>query len=336
MHSLRDEITQSFRTAPLFALAVLLTLGVTGIIGLMVFLMVVLKHGFLGITHGTDPSHRVHDLTFGFLFGVTVMGLLAQLRRPWANVAGMLMALIPWGGLLLAGILSADVYRVMVINPSRLVAPATVITALLHPTGRAFFRSFSVSRVNWVMLALVIIASVPLLAFTIVNIRLQRTVPDDHAAMGHYGFMAAFGFTVIGVSLLASLRPDGWRLTAWVAGILPTLLGLISLAYPGNASSLSRAWALAAIAWGILFIVVAELTQAVRSPKYLRSELKGGAGMEPDREPATGTPHRVNLFGVILLILLLLFMIMMLIGGGHGPGRHLPFGDSGGYPWPLL
>jgi membrane-bound metal-dependent hydrolase YbcI (DUF457 family) len=84
----------------------------------------------------------------------------------------------------------------------------------LHPTGRAFFRLFNVSRINWVLLALVIIAAVPLLAFASTNIRLQATVAEDHAEMGHYGFMAAFGFTVVAVGVLASLRPDGWSLTA--------------------------------------------------------------------------------------------------------------------------
>ncbi|MBI2912206.1 MAG: hypothetical protein HYY05_08685, partial [Chloroflexi bacterium] len=92
---------QSLRASPIFAVAVLLTLGIAGLIGLMVLLMQ-LQPGFMGMAHGTDPSHRTHDLTFGFLFGVAVVGLLAQLRRPSQNVAGMVMALIPWAGLLLA------------------------------------------------------------------------------------------------------------------------------------------------------------------------------------------------------------------------------------------
>jgi hypothetical protein len=182
----------------------------------------------------------------------------------------MLMALIPWVGLLLAAVLSTDVPRVILFNPSPSVAAVTVITALLHPTGREFFRSFSVSRVNWVMLALVIIAAVPLLVFASTNIGLQGTVPDAHAGMGHYGFMAAFSFTVIGVGLLASVRPDGWRLTAWVAGLLPALLGFSSLLYPVS-SSLSLPWALAAMAWGVGFVAVAERTRDAEGPALLGS-----------------------------------------------------------------
>ena len=75
MHLLR-EMMHSLRTSPIFAVFVLLTLGWAGVIGLMVFLMI-LQPGFMGMAHGTQPSHRVHDLTYGFLFGVAVLGMLA-------------------------------------------------------------------------------------------------------------------------------------------------------------------------------------------------------------------------------------------------------------------
>jgi hypothetical protein len=255
----------SLRASPIFAFYVLVTLGVAGVVGLITFNFI-----DMGMTHFGVPQHRVHDLTFGFVFTTGVVGILAQLRRPSKNVAGMLMALIPWVGLLLAAVLSTDVPRVMLFNPSPAVAAVTVIAVLLHPTGREFFRSFSVSRVNWVMLALVIIVAVPLLAFASTNIGLQGTVTDDHAGMGHYGFMAAFSFTVIGVGLLASVRPDGWRLTAWVAGLLPALLGLASLLYPVS-SSLSLPWALAAIAWGAGFVAAAERTRDTKGQTLLGS-----------------------------------------------------------------
>ena len=62
---------------------------------------------------------------------------------------------------------------------------------------------------------------------------------------------------------MASLQPDGWRRTAWVAGGLPTLLGVSSLLYADATSGLGLAWALAAIAWGAGFVAAAELTKDV-------------------------------------------------------------------------
>lgn len=316
----RDVLMPSLRASPVFALAVLVTLGLAGFNSLMVGLMALrldflLPGPFAQMTHFTEAHHRTHDLTFGFIFVPAVVGMLAQLRRPSKNVAGQLMALIPWVGLLLTLLLTFVLTNnTSVLGPQWIgVAAFTYLATTLHPAGRYIFRSFSVSRINWVMLALVIIAAVPLLVFASTNIGLQGTVPDDHAVMGHYGFMAAFGFTVIGVGLLASLRPDGWRLTAWVAGLLPALLGLTSVIYPDASSSLGLVWALAAIAWGVGFVTAAELTKGVIS--------KDDARVRPTEDRPPGTPLWVKVSGIIVIGLVLLFFI---IGEGaalHGPSR---------------
>jgi peptidoglycan/LPS O-acetylase OafA/YrhL len=267
MTSVLRETLRSLRASPVFAFYVLVALGVGAFNGWMVFLMwlgVPLPGGFGQMTHGTIEAHRTHDLTFAFLFVPAVIGLLVQLWRPAKNVAGQVMALIPWAALVLTVALTfvlTDSAR-RGFNPAwRGVAMVAVIAALLHPTGRGFFRSFRVSRVNWVTLALVGIAAVPLLVFAFTNVVLQGTVADEHAFLGHYGFMAAFSFTVIGLGLVASLRADGWRLTVWVTGLLPVLLGLTSLIYPHSSSSLASVWALAAIAWGVGFVAAAERTR---------------------------------------------------------------------------
>lgn len=202
----------SLRAPPRFALAVMITLGIAGIVGLMNVLMM-WQPGLLGMAPLTEPRHHIHNLTYWFFVTTGVVGMLAQIRRPAKNVAGMLMALVPWVGLLLAAVLSTD-FRVIESAGGLAITAATIVAALLHPTVGDFFRSLSIERINWTMLALVAIAAVPLLPFASNNIGLQATIPDDHAALGHYGFMAAFSFTVIGVGLLASLQPDGWWLAA--------------------------------------------------------------------------------------------------------------------------
>ena len=275
MDALRD-IVHTLRASPLFALAVLLTLTAAAFNGLMVSLMMLeldLPGPFGQMTHFTEERHRTHDLTFGFLFVPAVVGILAQLRRPSKNVANQLMALIPSVGLLLTLLLTLVLANnTRVLQPPWVTVGASALIAMsLHPAGRGFFRSFSFSRVNPVMLALVIIAAVPLLVYASTNIGLQGTVADDHAAAGHYGFMAAFGFTVIGVGLLASLRPDGWRLTAWVTGLLAALFGSTSVIYPDSSSSLGTVWAIAAIAWGVAFIAAAELSKKSWEPTQLGS-----------------------------------------------------------------
>ncbi len=244
----------------LFFLVVLLSLGLAGLFGGMVVLMNV-QPGFMGMGHFTEAHHRIHDLTFAFLNGTAVVGMLAQLRRPTRNVAGQLMALVPFASLML----SVALTNTRVLSPPwLLVGAATVFATMFHPAGDPL-RSFSAARLDRPMLAMVGVAAVPLLAFAWTNVALQRAGPADHVLLGHYGYMAAFSFTVIGVGLLSSLRPDGWRLTAWVAGILPALLGIVSLVYPDVEGAFGPAWSLAAIAWGVVLIARAE-TARRRAP----------------------------------------------------------------------
>jgi hypothetical protein len=252
----------SRRRSPLFSLVVWLTIGLYALIGIVLLqpglIAGVLGHEVAGhiSEHFRLPHHRIHDLTFSFIVGTAVAGMLAQLRNPSEKVAGQVMALIPWIALGLSFVLARTW---LPFAPAPLLGGLTLVATLLHPTGRAFLRSFSVARMSRVLVALVVVLAVPLLAFASRNIGLQRSAANDHAALGHYGFMAAFSLTVIGVGLLASLRPVGWKLTAWIAGFLPVLLGLTSLVLPDLDSSLSLASALACIVWGVTFVVMAVL-----------------------------------------------------------------------------
>jgi hypothetical protein len=239
-----------------FLLVVLVSLGLAGLFGGMVVAMNV-QPGFMGMSHFAEPHHRIHDLTFAFLSGTAVIGMLAQLRAPEKNVAGQLMAVIPFAALLLAVALT----NTSVLSPPLLlVGAATVLATMFHPIGDPLL-AFRGARVDRPMLALVGVAAVSLLAFAWTNVVLQRAGPSEHAVMGHYGHMAAFSFTAIGVGILSSLRPAGWRLTAWVTGVLPAALGLVSLVYPDVESSLALPWSLAAVAWGVVFIARAEIVR---------------------------------------------------------------------------
>jgi hypothetical protein len=60
------------------------------------------------------------------------------------------------------------------------------------------------------------------------------------------------------------------------------------------------------------------------------------AGLPPYHDPSEdtnvrpGTPRWVKVFGIIALVLVLLIGVIMVtgIGGEHGPGRHIPTGDT--------
>lgn len=253
--SVLGDLLRTLRCWPIFAFYIAATLVVATIIGLITVNVI-----DLGMQHFGEASHRTHDVAYGALFSMLVLGVVMQLRRPQSNVAGVVMAQIPGAALLLVAALAGDWDRIFGRNPLRYAAAVAAVVALLHPSGRALFRSFRAASVSRPMLALVGAAAVPLLAFASSNIRLQRDVDDVHMFMGHYAFMAALAYAIVGVGVLASMRPVGWRLPACSAGLLAALLGVTSLLYPESTSSLTTGWAVAAVVWAVTFVAVAART----------------------------------------------------------------------------
>lgn len=274
--SVLSDVARTVRGWPIFACYIAATLFTATIIGLITVNVI-----DLGMQHFGEAAHRTHDVAYGALFTTLVVGVAVQLRRPHANVAGIVMALVPSAALLLTAVLVDDIDRVFEFNPLRYAAAMAAVTALLHPSGRNFFRSFRLSAISRPLATLVGVAAVPLLAFASSNLRIQRGIADAHTFMGHYGFMAALAFTAVAVGVLASLRPAGWRLTAWVSALLVAVLGATSLLYPDAASSLDTPWAAAAAAWAAAFAAIStresEASQAMASGVPETADLKQAA-----------------------------------------------------------
>jgi len=55
--------------------------------------------------------------------------------------------------------------------------------------------------------------------------------------------------------------------------------------------------------------------------------------VKPDRESPPSAPRWVKVSAIIVIILILLFAVLQLagIGGSHGPDRHIPPSEPGGY-----
>lgn len=241
---------------------------------LLAFPVVGWFEGGLGLV---DPEklaiHRVHDMSFAAIIWAIALGMLVQLRAPTRNVAGQLMAVVPFVALLVAFALT-DFWRMLPIVG---ILGAFVLAAtVLHPAGRALVTWPSTARVSVVLLVLVVVAAGPVLAFSASQVDLQTSDHADHdhggsgadaeehaehVEAGHFMLMAAWGILVVGLGMLASLRPDGWWLPAWFTGAMVVLYGLASITFPEVASSAGRMWGAAAVAWGFGFVTVAEYTR---------------------------------------------------------------------------
>lgn len=179
MHKLTHKIKGLGVRRIAFSLVVLAYLGFLAVINALMFLPILgllpdntlSAMGHFGDFLGTGDTHNlIHELSFSLIIGTAAVGLLFQLWKPFKNVAGQLIALIVWVVMILLAIITSNwVPGQLFITFGGL----TLLATILHPAGRGLFNWFSVAKLNRTLLALVIIAAVPLLVFAFTNIGLQ-------------------------------------------------------------------------------------------------------------------------------------------------------------------
>jgi hypothetical protein len=230
-------------------------------------------------------SHRIHEICFGLLFVLTAAALIAQLRNPERKLAAMYQVVVPLY-LIILSVLVID----RVLDPvvfAFIVLP--IILVLLHPARKRLFRPET--RPNTLLLAAAAVAALPLIVFAVGQVRegaqaaklapqvleglpdnaSDKQVEDALAAAattakeleairhyGHWSAMGAFAVSVVALAVVAALGIPGWRLPAWSAAIALIVFGAASLFASGDASSLTKPWAIAAILWGIGFALATE------------------------------------------------------------------------------
>jgi hypothetical protein len=258
-HAGAARVSRSRRTA--FAI-------LTGLVGVLAgfFPLFGLPLAVLAWFESTDGGiHRFHDLGWAALMGILLAApALAQLRRPESKIAAMQQIAVVILGIVLGYTVSglyADPVHVVV-----LVILGTFIA--LHPAPGEFFRAH---RPSLPLLAMMLLAAIPLLVYALDQAELQRTLSpgEPHWEGEHWADMAKVALAIPLVGLVAALRAPGFRIPAWCAGAAAALLGTASIVYPDQASSFGRGWGTVAVAGGLLFVVVAEWEagRATESPR---------------------------------------------------------------------
>lgn len=253
---------------------------------------------FLGPEETGGVSHRVHDLAFGAMFTIAFLGTVSQLRSAWWKVAPMQQAIVAIVVLVVVETAISGLDPEFLPVLASFLLPVLAI-GLLHPArGELVHPSLRPSRMLGVMAVLAVVpllvaavnqAQVGVSAVAIANrpeFRALEEVPEEEfevafdEALGaagldpqtreevehffHWPAMASFFLIVAIIITLAALRVRGWRLTAWTAGLVVAYYGLASFLTPLDASSAGRAGGALAMAWALLFIVIAE--REIRAP----------------------------------------------------------------------
>ncbi len=212
---------------------------------------------FSGFPEGAGATHEIHWFAQGVFAWAIVASVIAQLRRPVAQVGAAWVygagTVVAFTLVLALADLPAEVVPI--------VAAATLIAAVAfvaHPsTWRAKFAS--VERPSMPLFALTTAAAVPLVVYAVgqLQIHVGSGSHDEHFVFGHWIVMAAYAALIPLFGAVAARKVSGWRFPLWVSGLMGVALGIGSLGISA-VSQLSTVWALLAIAWGAAFITVGE------------------------------------------------------------------------------
>jgi hypothetical protein len=89
--------------------------------------------------------------------------------------------------------------------------------------------------------------------------RENRFDSDVTNGVDHYSVQGALGLALAALPLLAGVRADLRRLVPACCGVAAAYVGLVSYAWPDAAGGFSRAWSVAAMAWGSALIAHAAI-----------------------------------------------------------------------------
>ncbi|MDP8975645.1 MAG: hypothetical protein M3N28_04630 [Actinomycetota bacterium] len=198
----------------------------------------------------TDLSHRSHFMSVGIVAWATVLAIVVQLRKPARRVAPMLQ-------LVVIAIAAAVVFALSGTFGDWLLAEATILVPVLlltwlHPRARDLVSKPTFDRA---MFALTAVAAVPWSVFIVNHARLQlaSAAGDSHAELEHWANAALMAIVILACGFIGSSDHDGWRLPAWIAAGASLVYGVHSLVFPDPSSAASTVWAVAAVAWGLVF-----------------------------------------------------------------------------------
>lgn len=180
-------------------------------------------------TERAGGTHHVHDLAWGALEGVLLLGalavaLFARTHRP----AVLLQALGIVGALLLTMGLVAEP------DPFTLVLAALIVGGVLARSSGGLLVDV---RPHRGALLLCGAASLPLAWWSLSAAADQRAGGDEHAELLGYTGVTAYALALAAVLGVSALRQPGWRWPNACACLSAGVVGVAGLLWPQDASS---------------------------------------------------------------------------------------------------
>lgn len=223
----------------------------------------------------SSTTHFVHNIGLASFVWVWGLAMLAQLYRPAKRITSMqvavLLVLADAGISVVAGVFTTE---------SLLFFGPTLLAAALHPArGEVFgFAGLSRGDIDPVVLAVAVLALVPVGLYVLGQLTLQATLDDSHVALTHYSTMGFFSLGMVGLAFLAAVRTRGRRFPAYAAAVMALGLAAASVFYP-TASGLDTTWSALAVLWALALVGAYEWS--------VRRDTVGSTTTTPERTSAS-------------------------------------------------
>ena len=234
----------------------LITFRVISVIaGLLTFLSA--AFAVQGYMSAKDKIHIVHNDTQAWvLLAMIAVPMFVGLKSPVSAVAPFRVFVAACLAMIAAGIIGGDL-----LESGFLIMP--VIAAVLLALHPARTRVWKCVKGSVAILLLGVIGLVPAFIFALHQGDMQRNVMpgmEEHAKFHHFTGMAFVALAMALGVMAAAFPGTKQRLAIWIAGVPAVLVGATDLAYNGYVGSLNPMWAWATIIWGVLVILVGEMT----------------------------------------------------------------------------
>lgn len=230
---------------------------------------------FLGwfVDFDDNISHRVHEITFGMLLAMVLVGVIVQLRSPEYHIAGMQQAVV------VVVILTVVVTASTGWEWTTLIYLVPVIAiAMLHPSRQEVFRP-RISPAGGLLFLMVMLTLPALIAF---SEEFDKAANNVRFHQSHWGGMAAFGLSLLATGYLAALRVRGWPLAAWTTGVSMLVYGMASMLFRFDASARPFLGGILVLLWAVVWLVTAERARVREARSPVEQDPSPDAAVAPE------------------------------------------------------
>ncbi|MDP9494100.1 MAG: hypothetical protein M3P87_02575, partial [Actinomycetota bacterium] len=192
----------------------------------------------------SEVSHRLHEIVFGILFSLALVGAVSLLFSAKESVGGLIQLTVTL--LTLSIIVTSTVawdFGLLLY-----LIPLAAVLLFARPT-----RPFRSGPIWWWAAALVVIAAFP---FRVeIDGLVARAMSGAQNHTTHWSAMAAFVLVLIFLGGVVALRVSGYRVVALSIAGAAAVYGAASLVFPYDASSHRPGYAVGLIVWAVAWFL---------------------------------------------------------------------------------